>query len=661
MSSPVVVFRNPLNGTRWSASGNNIALLTSWGWVPVDDPIPDSYDPFPGYLTESEAAAAAQAGTGLFGVALRAAFVPMRTLTGFGAVGDGVTDDSAAIKAAEAALASGGSLYIPKGSYRFAQQSPAGGAAFLISGKSNVAVIFEPGAEILMDNLSGGVGTSHGIAVRGAASGITLVNPKVRWAAIPSTRSSPGDAFSFLGYPSDSAPAAGWTASTGKLSNIRVINPTAVNSPQTGLIFMGCSDVVVENSHVEATLADALHFNACRRVQVHGHTAVNCGDDGLAFVTYHHDTQLWLGAEGPFNQNGLTAWSNTGSAATGIVVKGGTANGCRIAGALDVHVSNLVVDGVVTAGLIIDSAIADGGSIVWSYKASRGIGVNNISALNTAIGVRVVTQNIDSADDESWWRFDARLDGVTVRNASNWSIRTEGDGSVNSIVAGLHIANVKVTTGTSGGGVGFSSLRDSYIGALVMESLSHASVGFYGQDAPLTGALSALPASGVMVDKIDVRGGPVLFQDFSRLVVGTVRSTNSPDTGVYFVRVANCEIGNVRVVNPNRNNSGLSRGILLERTSQVDITQVVIKTDANNGGTWRSVEIGGGDPYPAADGLRIEKLIYINAINQTISNVVAQGGPYGPINHYVKVQFFNGGETTPVWRSELIGTKPTAF
>lgn len=52
----------------------------------------------------------------------------------YGAVGDGITDDSAAIKAAQAALTSGQRLYFPEGSYRFAQQNPAGNAAVLLKG-----------------------------------------------------------------------------------------------------------------------------------------------------------------------------------------------------------------------------------------------------------------------------------------------------------------------------------------------------------------------------------------------------------------------------------------------------------------------------------------------------------------------------------------------
>lgn len=579
----------------------------------------------------------------------------------YGALGDGTTNDSTAIKAAEAALTSGKALLFPKGSYRFTQQSPSGGAALVISGKSNVAVIFEPGAELLMDNLDGsGNGTSHGIAVRGAGSRIALVNPKVRWASVPSARSN-GDGLNILGYPSDSAPAGGWTGSTGTLTDLRITNAAVINAPQTGAVIMGCSDVAVSNFRAEGTLADGLHFNACRRVNVDGYISSGCGDDGLAFVTYHHATTLWADAAvGPFWQNGLGAWSNTDSTATGIVVTGGVADGCRIGGAKNVAIGTLVVDGKSVSGLVVDSAIANGTTILWSYVASRGISVTSLVADNCPIGLHVATQNITSADDPMWWTFDLRIADVTVRNASNWSIRTEGNGSSTSVVAGLHVANIKVTTGGSGGSVGFSALRNSYIGALVMDTTSGATVGFYGSDALYTGALASLTRNSVLVDKIDMRGGgKVLLQDFSGLLCGDIRVTDATNGGIEFVQVANAQIGNLRVVRANRANSGLSRGIYFGKVLNVDVTALVIDHDANTGGTWESIEIGGGDATdPAARGLRIEKVVYVNAINQTGNNIVQQGGSFAPVSHYARVQFYNGGEASPIWRTATVGTLP---
>ena len=72
----------------------------------------------------------------------------------FGAVGDGIADDQPALIRAANAVAQnhGGVLYFPLGVYRCARQPGAqNGIEFL--GISNVTILFDPGAVLLMDNL----------------------------------------------------------------------------------------------------------------------------------------------------------------------------------------------------------------------------------------------------------------------------------------------------------------------------------------------------------------------------------------------------------------------------------------------------------------------------------------------------------------------------
>ncbi|WP_186374874.1 glycoside hydrolase family protein [Kocuria rosea] len=574
----------------------------------------------------------------------------------FGAFGTGVADDSAAIKAAQDALTSGMTLFIPKGSYRFAATNASGTAALALTGLSNVGVIFEPGAEILMDNLNeSGAGTTHGISVKGAGDNISIVNGRVRWNVPPNTRSQ-GEAFRFLGYPSDSAPVGGWTGSTGKLQNIQLINCTAIRAPQTGAIFMGCSDVRVVNFRVESTRADALHFNACRRVNVNGHTAIDSGDDGIAFVTYYDPSALYSSQNGPFRQPSLGEWSNTNSQATGIVVKGGTANGLRLSGALNVTVTNLNVNGKGDSGFAIDSAVANGSTFNWTYLASRGVSINNVTVDNTPIGFKVVSQNVNSSSDDAYWRFGVRIDGVTVRNATNWSARTNGDGSALSVVAGIQVNNLRVSAGALGNGVGFSALRDSSIENVWMESTNNRPLQILGQDAAGT-TLVGMPRHNLLVDNIHNEGGSITFQDINGLSVGRIRSRHAGASGTSFIRVKNAEVDGIRVSTPNRLNTGTTRGLHLQKVASLHIAEVFLDHDANNATTWRSLEIGGGDAGDvAADELRIEKFVYSNTLNQAGSDMTVQGGSYAPKNYYVRHQVLNGGEVTPAWRFGTLGT-----
>ena len=211
----------------------------------------------------------------------------------FGAVGNGTTNDTAAIQAAVASMTNGSILYFPKGDYRIATA----GTAITISGSRGLPSCLSLGARLLMDNLDGsGHGTGHGILIKGLSDQVILQNVIVKWATVPSTRSF-GDGIQLLGYPSDSAPAVGWTGSTGQISRVTMTNCSVVDGPNGGAVFLGCSDVTVLGFSAINTKADALHFNACRRTTTNGLHAVDNGDDGLAFVTYYHATALWQTAD----------------------------------------------------------------------------------------------------------------------------------------------------------------------------------------------------------------------------------------------------------------------------------------------------------------------------------------------------------------------------
>ncbi|MDZ4269948.1 MAG: glycosyl hydrolase family 28-related protein, partial [Mycobacterium sp.] len=194
----------------------------------------------------------------------------------FGARGDGVTDDSRAIQAAAAALRPHHTLYFPRGTYRFAQRRPSGDAAIALAGVSDVAVEFDPAAELVMDNLdpTTNTGTGHGLLVRGPASRIALRRVNIRWAA--DAQRSLGDGIRVLGSPGGDAPVAG----------ISLADCVVRASPQAGVIMMGVSDIAVTGLQVIDSKADGLHFNACRHARVDDYRAVNTGDDGLALVTY---------------------------------------------------------------------------------------------------------------------------------------------------------------------------------------------------------------------------------------------------------------------------------------------------------------------------------------------------------------------------------------
>jgi hypothetical protein len=320
-----------------------------------------------------------------------------------GARGDGVTDDGPAIRAAIARVSANGSgtLYFPAGSFRCGRESGTqDGIKFV--GISNVTIEFDPGAELVMDNLNPDTGLGdrgHGVVFSGVASNIKLINVKVRWAHAPSQRSA-GDGFHFLGLPVE-----------GKtLSNISLVNCRAQFAPQAGAIFMGCSHVEVTNFESDRTLADGLHFNACQNVTVKSYHGLGNRDDGLAFVTYYAPPDVPLHAGGPYSLPDLGPWNDTGSSASDIKVEGGIADGVRIAGASNITLTNIQVDGK-ESGIIIDSGRKDPPRVGWSYLASKGINIANLKATHCGFGLRVLNHNVPATDPSVWWRF-----GVTARD-----------------------------------------------------------------------------------------------------------------------------------------------------------------------------------------------------------------------------------------------------
>jgi len=363
----------------------------------------------------------------------RAAMAQRFDVRAFGGVGDGVVDDQPAINKAVEAVAQnkGGILYFPHGIYRCARQKGMqNGIEF--TGISNVTILFDPGVVLLMDNLnpqSGSGDFGHGVVFRGPCHDITLTNVAVKWAKKPSGRSM-GDAFRFEGFPDESK----------CISNVHFVNCSAELSPQVGAIFMGCSDVHVVDFRVTRTYADGLHFNACRRVQVSGVTGIETGDDTLSFVTYEDDNAIkgYSGYPGAFASADFGQWNSNDSMATNIYAKGGTSNGVRLAGAVNVTLSDVRVEGKLRA-VISDCGKKEGDKHSWSWLASRGITISNVVAIGCTTGFYVANFNQPMSGDDKWWRFGIQISDLIARDCKDDSVLIKNAAGV--VVRGVKARN----------------------------------------------------------------------------------------------------------------------------------------------------------------------------------------------------------------------------
>lgn len=377
----------------------------------------------------------------------------------FGAVGDGVADDSDALTRAAAAIRTGDVLYVPGGRYRFARRHPPGEAAFALTGVSDVEVRFELDAEVVMDNVDPATqtGTSHGIAVYGPASNVSFRNVSIRWMS-PTIRSF-GDGIRVVGVPVDvGGLPAGWTGPSAPVRGVSLSNCAIEGSPQAGVVMNGVSDIDVSDLRVRESRGDGLHFNACRRGRVDGHSATRTGDDGLAFVTYFSDEFAFDPEAETFSFSELTSWSNTGFVVRNVSVQGGRANGVRIAGAEGVEINDLRVAGVGWgAGVIVDSAAA-GADTGWNYTASRGIRLSAVTVEDCESGLHVLARP-DPGSDDRFSRFDVHVTDAVLSGCSNWGVRL--DSLTGRRLKGVRLDRLGINSGSTSGGHGGIGLQNS--------------------------------------------------------------------------------------------------------------------------------------------------------------------------------------------------------
>lgn len=571
----------------------------------------------------------------------------------FGARGNGVENDATAIDAAVAAMSNGSVLVFPPGSYLYSKTANSGNnqAAIKLSGLSRIGVVFDPGAELVLDTLTGGGtnGTRHGILVLGSCDDVVISGAKVRWDPVPASRTL-GDGFRFLGYPGDGAVAGGWTATTGTIRNVQLVDCTAEDTPQTGAIFMGCTDVRVSNFRTNDTLADALHFNACRRVRLEGHTAVGAGDDGLALVTYYHATDVAQGTDGPFNTSALGEWNNGFSSFTNVSVSGGSANGVRVAGLYSSALSNVSVRDKASSGIVVDAGEA-GGSHAWTYEASRGVAISNATVNDVDTGFLVEVFNSDVNDDERWWRYDLIMSGLVARDCANRHLRVQGTGTADGAIAGVSIHGFR----------GESSAAQEFSVSGVRECIftdiwNVGEVQVIGQETSWSAALSGMPRHNLVFTNVVANGGKILMQDVRSAQLNNLRSVDSPTDGLNMTRCKEIEVGSLAVVRCHRDNSGTSRALLLAPAQQVRVIWLDVTHDNNTTGTFRSLELGGGDATNITEDVVIEG-IFRNEINQgnDALNVSVQGGGFAPVDYLYDLRYYNGGEASPLWRHRRRG------
>lgn len=574
----------------------------------------------------------------------------------FGAVGDGVTDDWAAIRAAVAAtIKVNGCLTFPRGRFRVTydvgdatRTSSTGLFDFSpwFDGSNwqsahNIEIKFDEGAEIFMDCLLPNgydaqthcfyarcrwedIGGAHTPTVwNGYAVGfhsIRIINPRVVW-ALGSQRGI-GDTLRFTGTKSRA------TAPYG----ITVENLYAENAPQVSSIFCGCRKVDVWNVHAKSCYADTVHFNACwEGCSIDGVLSEDCGDDAVGAVTYYPDAlTLASGADidtevGPFTSPDQFSANNNGLKISNVTKIGGSANAVRVQGGYNVVTDTVVADahGSSTLGSAYwaGSVLANGTTLAQSSMANVGCRAKNITANNgVQVGVHLVAQGFVGNEGDTWLYNDTGVSGVDVSDCAQLSVW--GHDCDGFSVDDWHTDAVRSEfTGVKRITISNPDVR----GDIVIRGTAVS--GTYE-----TSDMDAMPWHDIHFRGGKVTGAKIALEEIRGFVIDdkiTIR--NSPDAGFEAIRVSDSG-GKVKIVNANRDGvadlAHVPARVIPNRRCQFEFE---IDHDATE--TQAFIEVGGGDVYNVSTDLHLDAMVK-HAVVSDPPTWEIQGSTYAPTNLY---------------------------
>lgn len=525
----------------------------------------------------------------------------------FGALGNAETDDSEAIKKAAQALKSNSTLYFPEGIYLVKQE----GTLVEIEKLSDIKVIFDQDAMLLMDNLDNtGKGTGHAFYFKGPAQNLHLSGIKVKWKVLPNSRSL-GDGIMIDGPYNGNGPSAIYT-----FKNIIIKNCSFENTPQTGMILMGCSNIEIKNITVQNTLADGVHLNACQYYTIDGITGKNVGDDNVALVTYFKaaNASLYSKKSGPYARADLGEWSNYEGYINNIdSTDNSGANGIRIAGAYKVSVSNVKAEGR-KAGIIIDAG-KKGGTFGWEYQASKGIKINNVVAEACHVGIHIMSFNVNFKETR-FWDFDVSLNNIQVINSKHDNLLIEKCSGIvcNNITSYgkrsriINLNNFSLTNFISRNG----SVIIHGLSALAQKS-----------------GLSTMPESSISIDSLSVYGGNIQIENAKGVDAGYIYCyKSSNDNGIVLHNLQQTQFRTLI------SKLAESRGILISNCQHMSVVSAFIESERKE---FTSIEIGGGNQSSRSDDISIITAAYKNESNQ--NDVVLQKGEVGPKNISINLSY----------------------
>ena len=368
------------------------------------------------------------------------------SIADYGAVGDGKTDDTAAIQAAfNYAEANGLGVYIPPGTYNYSNNLTATGIKVMGAGNTSILAATNQADENLA--LEGNGGSLSDMELT-APSGSRLQ-----------------------------------TAASAKIgiygaTNFSVDNVTITGAGSAGMIVMGASNGQIYDNTVTGTNADGIQMVAgSNNLTVYNNTVYKTGDDGISAVSYqsagpavsnitieNNNISGNVGGRGitDLGSNNINILNNTVTGGTAgyagiyiasedqyetwgvsnVLVQGNTLN--ATGGATSGHGAIEVYD---STGLAISGLTINGNSINNSEKA--GITFLNSGTTNALIENNTINGTNDVGISATGAPAQLTVVNNTIENTKVGGISISGDAGASMVVDGNKFINLN-TAGYSG-------------------------------------------------------------------------------------------------------------------------------------------------------------------------------------------------------------------
>lgn len=190
---------------------------------------------------------------------------PVFDVRSYGAMGDGHTDDRAAVQSAAAAANAGGGGTVFFGAGRFLIAGPgADDYLRLTTPLSNVTFLGDPGAELVVPSA-----TTRYVLLMQHARRVAMVGLRWRYLNRPARRTDGGPKGVRITHSSD----------------ILLHRCQLDGSPQYGIAIENSSRARVVECEVHDTMADGISLNSCFDSVIVGNAVSHTGDDGIAIST----------------------------------------------------------------------------------------------------------------------------------------------------------------------------------------------------------------------------------------------------------------------------------------------------------------------------------------------------------------------------------------